>query len=231
MTKSVRLVVFDIAGTTVVDHGEIATAFQSAMKEYGYDIPEDKIYPLMGYKKTEAIRVMLESYEHNPEFITPHLIGKIHDYFINLMIGYYTETTELQPFPQTEAVFKYLKDRGILIGLDTGFSNDITGIIINRLGWLANQKVDYIVSSNEVPAGRPYPFMIKKIMNQAGITDSKNVVKIGDTEVDVQEGKNAGCLLSGAITTGAFTRNELEPYQPDFIIDQLDELIPIIENI
>jgi beta-phosphoglucomutase-like phosphatase (HAD superfamily) len=51
MSQSIELIVFDIAGTTVKDNGEIADAFQKAMREFGYAIPQEKIYPLMGYKK------------------------------------------------------------------------------------------------------------------------------------------------------------------------------------
>ena len=33
-----------------------------------------------------------------------------------------------------------------------------------------------------------------------------------------------------SVTTGAYTREQLEPYHPDFIIDDLRELLPIIEK-
>jgi phosphoglycolate phosphatase-like HAD superfamily hydrolase len=33
-----------------------------------------------------------------------------------------------------------------------------------------------------------------------------------------------------SVTTGAYTRAQLEQYRPDHIIDSLEELIPIIEN-
>ncbi len=226
----IKLVVFDIAGTTVKDNGEIAIAFQQAMKEKGYIIPVEKINPLMGYKKTEAIGMMLKEYEPNAVVITEDYINSIHDRFLQLMIEYYSTTNELSPLPHTESVFAYLKEKQIKIGLNTGFSNSITDVIIDRLGWLKDGKIDYVVSSNEVAAGRPHPFMIQKIMQQARINNAKQVIKIGDTEVDINEGNNAGCFYSGAITTGAFTREELVRYEPSFIIDDLNELIAIIEN-
>jgi phosphonatase-like hydrolase len=230
MYKNIQLVVFDIAGTTVKDNGEIATAFHDAMKERGYDIPHEKIYPLMGYKKPEAIKMMLEEYESDVACITAEYINNIHDRFIELMVQYYTGTDQLEPLPHAEEIFACLKDRDIKIGLDTGFSTHITNVIIDRLGWLKDGKIDYVVCSNEVPAGRPYPHMIQKMMRAAGIGDAKQVIKIGDTEVDVNEGRNAGCLYSIGVTTGAFTREALEPYHPDFIMDDLIELIEIIEQ-
>ncbi len=230
MNNNIQLVVFDIAGTTVKDHGEIVLAFQSALHEHGYKIPAEKVSLLMGYKKPEAIRLMLEEYEEDKAMITAEYVNTIHARFIKLMIDYYETTHILEPLPHAEEMFAWLKERGIKIGLDTGFSSDITNVIIKRLGWLKDGRVDAVVSSNEVPAGRPQPYMIKKIMQACGVTDVTKVIKIGDTEVDVNEGKNAGCLLSIAVTTGAFTREQLEPHEPSFIIDSLEELLPILQN-
>jgi phosphonatase-like hydrolase len=227
LTKEIKLVVFDIAGTTVKDNGEIAVSFQKAMENFGYSVPVEKINPLMGYKKTEAIKMMLQVYQEDITVMSEEYINRIHTRFIELMVEYYAKTKDLQPLSNAENIFAYLKERNIKIGLNTGFTTDITNVIIERLGWLQNKVVNYVVSSNEVIAGRPHPFMIQKMMQQAGIDDPKKVVKIGDTEVDINEGKNAGCLYSIGVTTGAFTRQQLEPHEPSFIIDDLGELVSI----
>ncbi len=228
--NNIQLVVFDIAGTTVKDNGEIATAFWTAFKEYGYVVPMNKITALMGYKKTEAIRKIVEEYEQNKTHITDDYINAIHERFLELMIEHYQTINEILPLPNVINVFSFLKEKGIKIGLDTGFSKNITDVLIQRLNWRNADVVDYVVSSDEVPAGRPSPYMIQRMMNEANISDSKTVIKVGDTEVDVQEGKNANCLYSIAVTTGAFTREELEPYEPSFIIDDVKEVIDILQN-
>ena len=227
----VKLVVFDIAGTTVKDNGEIAATFWKAMMEYGYMVPITKINTLMGYKKTDAIRQMVEEYEEDKLLITDDYISAIHERFLELMIEYYQSAEMIVALPNVPDVFAFLHTNNCKIGLDTGFSNDITAVIMQRLGWLDKGMVDYVVSSNEVPAGRPHPYMIQHLMQQAEITDTKQVIKVGDTEVDIQEGKNTGCLYSVAVTTGAFTRAELEPYEPSFIIDDMKELISIITKV
>ncbi len=224
----IELVVFDLAGTTVKDDGSIAVAFQHAMAAFGYQIPDEEVYPLMGYHKPLAIQMMLEKSEPDQQRITSEMIEEIHHRFQQEMIQYYETVPELLPLPFAEEIFAKLRKEGVKIGLDTGFSRAIADSIMNRLGWLENGMADYLVASNEVPAGRPQPFMIEKMMYAAGIKDAGKVIKVGDTEVDVMEGKNAGCLLSIAVTTGAFTREGLIPYSPDFIIDGLDELEPIL---
>src|SRR5678815_2313027 len=127
--------------------------------------------------------------------------------------------------PDAEEIFAFFKNNNIKVGLDTGFFSDITHVIIERLGWLKNGLVDYVISSDETAEGRPYPYMIQELMKRADVTDPKKVIKIGDTEVDIKEGRNAGCLLTIAVTTGkSYSREQLELYQPDFIIDSLHEL-------
>jgi phosphonatase-like hydrolase len=228
MQPPIALVVFDIAGTTVHDDGAIALAFQQAMQAWGYFIPLHEINPLMGYKKPEAIRKMLVQYEQNEDRITQGLVEKIHQRFLSLMIAHY-RLAPLQALPGAVTVFKALKSRGIRVALNTGFSRDITDVILERLGWLRNGLVDDVIASSEVPAGRPHPYMTAELMRRAGIGSPDRVVKVGDTEVDVHEGFNAGCRYSIAVTTGAFTREALMPHSPSFIIDSLEELLPILE--
>lgn len=148
----------------------------------------------------------------------------MHEYFIKQMIEYYKTTDELKPLPFAEETFEWLKKNNVKIGLDTGFFSDITNVVVDRLGWLKNDLIDFVISSNDVSEGRPQPYMIQELMKRANVSDSKKVIKTGDTEVDVNEGRNADCLFSIAVTTGAYTREQLALHKPDFIIDSLLQL-------
>jgi phosphoglycolate phosphatase-like HAD superfamily hydrolase len=66
--------------------------------------------------------------------------------------------------------------------------------------------------------------MINALMKRFNIEDSTEVIKVGDTEVDVLEGRNAKCGKVISVTTGAYTRTQLEQYAPDHIIDSLEHL-------
>jgi len=225
----VKLVVFDMAGTTVRDNQDVSKAFRAAMATEGYDVPLKVIDLFMGYEKPYAISKMLEKYERIPEKITPTLISTIHRAFVTQMIEHYRSTPDIEALPHVEETFAALHLKGIKIGLNTGFSRDIALTIVKRLQWEEKGLIDYVVGSDEVEKGRPHPFMIAEMMTRAGITDPRQVVKIGDTEVDVREGQNAGCKYVIAITTGSFTRIELEFFAPTHIIDDMAELMAIIE--
>ncbi|BAU53809.1 HAD hydrolase-like protein [Mucilaginibacter gotjawali] len=227
---SIKLVVFDIAGTTVKDDHNVSKAFQAALKKYQYDVPLERINPLMGYEKNEAITQMLQLHETDKEKITGSLVDAIHREFVKQMIHFYQFEPGIAPLPNVEETFAELHRMGIKIGINTGFSRDIADTIVERLQWIEKGLIDEVIGSDEVELGRPHPFMIRKIMKDCAITDPLEVMKVGDTEVDVREGQNAGCHYVIGVTTGIFTREELEIYNPTHIIDDIAQVIGIINQ-
>lgn len=224
----IKLVVFDMAGTTVKDENKVTETFRLALAKYGYHIAADVINPFMGYEKSVAITKMLQMHESQIKKITPALIRNIHQEFIKLMINYYQTTNELTALPHAEDTMAKLRSRGIKIGINTGFSKDIAETIVARLQWFEKGLIDFLIGSDEVENGRPDPAMIRYLMKLAGVTDAEEVAKIGDTEVDVREGQNAGCKFVIAVTTGAFTRPRLQSYHPTHIIDNIADVMDII---
>jgi phosphoglycolate phosphatase-like HAD superfamily hydrolase len=98
------------------------------------------------------------------------------------------------------------------------------------LQWADRGLIDHVVGSDEVELGRPHPYMINKMMMEGGIKQPKQVAKVGDTEVDVREGQNAGCRYVIGVTTGVFSREELQKYNPTHIIDDIAQVINIINQ-
>ncbi|MDN3549707.1 HAD hydrolase-like protein [Mucilaginibacter aquaedulcis] len=227
---AIKLVVFDIAGTTVKDDHEVSKAFQAAMKKSGYEVEIAKIDPLMGYEKTLAIRKMLHEHEPDTALITDDLVNTIHKEFVQQMINFYQFEPGIEPLPHVEETLTALRAAGVQVGINTGFSRDIADTIVTRLQWREKGLIDHVVGSDEVELGRPHPYMIQKMMNEGGITDPLEVAKVGDTEVDVREGQNAGCRYVIGVTTGIFSRAELETYNPTHIIDDIAQVIDIINQ-
>lgn len=222
---AVKLAVFDIAGTTVADDDVIAKAFKNAFQVYGFSVRERELLPLMGYKKPVAIRILLEKLD--VEF-DEALVQDIHREFEIEMLEHYGHSPDVRAMPGAEDVLAALKKQGIRVALNTGFSRPIADAIMDRLKWIERGLVDDYIASDEVQDGRPQPYMIQALMQRAGISDASEVIKVGDTEVDINEGRNAGCSMVVAVTTGAFTRDQLVPYKPDHIIDDLSQLQVLI---
>jgi phosphonatase-like hydrolase len=221
----IKLAVFDIAGTTVLDNGFVADAFVNAFVMNGYDISLEDTHPYMGVKKIVAVRTMLERLEAD---FTNADVEEIHSDFVNEMIDFYEYDSSVKPFDDTEDVFRQLKEKGIRIALNTGFPKTIADTIIHRFQWKEKNLLDDYIASDEVENGRPASLMIEQLMFRAGIDDPMLVAKIGDTSVDIEEGLNAGCRYVIGVTTGTGSKDELQQYQPTHIVNSLSEILSIL---
>lgn len=216
-----HLIVFDIAGTTVEDHNYVAKAFINSLNEFNIEVSEEEVNPIMGYHKPQAIKMVLEKKRLR---ISDQLIDSIHTTFQNQMLDFYRLSPEVSALPHAEETFLILKRAGIKVALNTGFSKVIAQSIVDRLQWIENGLIDDFIASDEVIAGRPFPYMIEELIKRQGLQKDAIVIKVGDTPIDILEGKNAKCKLTISVTTGAFSKEDLEKYQPDFIISSLSEL-------
>ncbi len=226
---SIKLVVFDIAGTTVKDSNNVHEALQKALEKAGFHFTIEEINPYMGIPKPLAIKTLLGK-RLTAKFLIEDedFIQEIHKDFIKKMIHFYETSQEVGEKPHASEVFKILKTKGISVVLDTGFSRDITDVIIRRLGWDKGDLIDFSVTSDEVANGRPHPDLIFRAMEILGITDSNEVAKVGDTSSDLQEGTAAGCRYIIGVTSGAFSREDLEKEPHTHLIADLREVIEII---
>jgi phosphoglycolate phosphatase-like HAD superfamily hydrolase len=102
--------------------------------------------------------------------------------------------------------------------------------LISKLGWKVGDQIDGLVTASDVNNNRPKPDMILLAMEKFHITNPLEVLKVGDSTIDIEEGRNAGCKFNIGITTGAHTKEQLQIVHPDFILDNLLELIPILDT-
>jgi phosphonatase-like hydrolase len=199
----IELVVFDMAGTTVYDGNAVRNSFRAALAGIGVTLPAEEIKAVMGIRKPDAIRLLLERAGVAGD------VDAIHADFVRRMLEHYRTSPEVREVPGTAAAVAELRKAGVKVALDTGFSRDIVDAILTRLGWHPPGFCDATICSDEVPHGRPQPYMIRELMRRLGVTDAARVAKVGDTAVDLEEGANAGCGLVIGVTTGAYTADEL----------------------
>ena len=92
---------------------------------------------------------------------------------------------------------------------------------------LARHRHEWDGHCPRVLVGSPMIFYAKDKLHLA---DTNHMVKIGDSCIDIEEGKNAGCLLNIGITTGAQTEIQLMEAKPDYIVHSLTEMLEILEK-
>lgn len=239
MHNEIELVVFDMAGTTIRDNNEVELCFMEAMHETGLIASHEEINSMMGWSKQTVFETLWEKQlpKAGPEVIKMHT-RKSFTAFKRILEGHY-ESSPVLPAAGCQEVFSYLHEKGIKIALTTGFYRKVTDIILHRLGWDAGLDQHYAgdgmihasVSSDQVYKGRPAPFMIFRAMELCQVHDVRRIVKIGDTPSDLAEGKNAGCRFSLGITNGTHTREALQAYENDGLVNDLIDFHRFLENL
>ena len=221
MESKVKLVVFDMAGTTVDEQNVVYKTLQKAINLGGISVSlEDVLKSGAGKEKKTAIIDIAAI--HAPG-VTSEKIEMIFVSFLNeLELAY--QALEVIPIAGAEKLFDILKSKGIKIVLNTGYNRETAEKLLAKLSWTIGQQIDNLVTASDVKNARPMPDMVYNAMELTGITDAASVLKIGDSGIDIEEGKNAGCGLTVGITTGAQTREQIALAKPDYIIDSLLEL-------
>ena len=221
-----ELIVFDLAGTTVKDNHDVHRALQKALEKFGISISIADANTVMGLPKPVAIRSLLNSHGQQHE-ITEDLVQEIHKIFVDEMIHFYQEDPSVAEKEGVTETFRRLKESKLKVAIDTGFDRQITDSILRRLGWEDQHLIDASVTSDEVERGRPYPDLIFKAMELTHVKDSKCVAKVGDTKSDLLEGNSAGCGWVIGVTTGAYSRTELEKEKHTHLIENVHEVLDI----
>ncbi len=214
-----------MAGTTVNENNLVYKTLRKAINEAGFNFSLDQVLTEgAGKEKRQAIKSILTVYANiNDE----ELIGQIYQNFIAQLTEAYTKA-EIIPQNNALELFTVLKKRNVYVVLNTGYDRSTAQAIIQKLGWKETIDFDGLVTASDVSKNRPDSDMIYFAMNKFGILNSSEVVKVGDSIIDIQEGQNAGCGLSIGITTGAHTVDQLLSANPDFVINDLIDLLPLI---
>ena len=253
----IKACIFDLGGT-IVDRYSITPlkSLIKTFKNHDINIHKDLIFKDMGISKKIHIGNILEDkyvyrswydrYERNPNY---NDVIKLHEEFKIIQLK---ESKKINIIPETYNMFRYLGANNIKIGCTTGFDYDNAKLICNVI---KNNifELDSIVSSTCVDNSRPYSDMINKNMKNMEIDNPKNIIKIDDTNIGIEEGKNAGTWTVGVARWSTNmkvlpheinilnndiideriekSKEKLKQSQPDFIIETLDELPNIIETI
>ena len=221
----IQCVVFDMAGTTVNEDNIVYKTLQAAINHF--NIPVDLNHVLSHGAGKEKFQAIKDIISNSPYELDEKLQVEAFNYFlVELDIAY--TNFDVTPMPGAEHVFAALKQAGIKVVLNTGYNRATAESLLKQLGWVEGQQIDLLVTASDVEHNRPMPDMIFYAKEKLHIANTKHMVKIGDSCIDIEEGKNAGCLLNIGITTGAQTETQLMEAKPDYIIHSLTAMLDIL---
>jgi phosphoglycolate phosphatase-like HAD superfamily hydrolase len=245
--KKINTIVFDIYETIIFPKKNFrpapVQAFIDTFNYYGYfscsssilyNLMEDNFTDIvnkhMGMGKKDHLKTIL-----NEQYMS-YYKNQLKDYNITINMMYkkfnqiQTEILEnpnyVELHPQFFEIEEYLKSKGIKnICFTTGFNKVQTLTIFSKIPSfnLNNYK---LITTDDVKNPRPNAEGIHKIMKECNISNN-NIIKVGDTIMDILEGKNADVLTCGVLS-GSTSKEKLISVDADYIINDLTYLKTII---
>lgn len=214
--QDIRLVVLDMAGTTVADGGLVERAFAAAARHVGADPAAgiDHVRATMGESKISVFRHLFgdetKAQEANWAFEAA---------YADLVDG-----GEVAALPGAREAVEELTAQGRTVVLSTGFARPTQDAILAALGW------QDLVPLTLCPAdaggrGRPYPDMVLTAFVRTGAADAVGqVAVVGDTSYDMLSGVRAGAGLVAGVLTGAHDAQALRSAGATHVLGSVAEL-------
>ena len=256
----IRACIFDLGGT-IVDKYSLSPfiSFNSSFLTKNIKLYDRLIYKDMGKDKKEHIKLILDDpvivrnwiCKYGAYHITED-INNIYDSF-----NYYQNKNckNIDIIPETKNCFTFLRNNQIKIGCTTGFNQENMNHIKKLLIYNGLPLDSYVSSTCIQNKGsfftRPDPMLIYQNLVNLNLESSKGVLKIDDTNIGIEEGKNAGCTTIAVARWSTYmkvtpdelpnlnqvtiqsklkeSRNQLSKSNPDYLINSLNELPFIIQ--
>jgi len=201
---------FDLDGTLIDSSKDIAVAANYALRKLGFkELPEDEIVKHVGYGGEKLIKGILPV---NDEEIIKQGIQLFREfYFSNPVIHTHLYDNILD-------ILLDLKKKNKKLAVITNKYFDISKQILEKLGIF--DIFDVVIGGDSVKNKKPHPQPIIKAIKTLSV---KNPVMIGDSEADVNAGKNAG-IKTVLVMYGFGNISIAKDVDPDFIVKTTKEL-------
>ncbi|WP_446041721.1 phosphonatase-like hydrolase [Streptomyces sp. SID1121] len=217
----VRLIVLDMAGTTVLDGGLVERAFSAAALRLGVEpgTPDhagklDYVRTTMGESKISVFR---------------HLFGtedkaRLANAAFETAYGELIDAGHVAPVPGARETIEQLRSEDRRVVLTTGFARVTQEAILAALGW--QEVADLTLCPADVGGrGRPYPDMVLAALLRTRAADAvREIAVAGDTSYDMLSGERAGARVVAGVLTGAHDRAQLLARGATHVLGSVAEL-------
>jgi phosphonatase-like hydrolase len=223
MNPEIRLVVLDMAGTTVADDGLVEEAFTAAARHLGEEPATmlDHVRATMGESKISVFRHLFgtegQAQEANKAFEAA---------YAELVDG-----GRIAALPGARETVELLKSQGRTVVLTTGFARTTQDAILAALGW---QDLAHLTlcPADAGGRGRPYPDMVlTAFLRTAVAEDVRQLAVVGDTSYDMLSGVRAGAGVVAGVLTGAHRRDALSEAGATHVLGSVAELPTLLADL
>jgi phosphoglycolate phosphatase len=211
MRKAVDLIMFDLDGTLADTGRDLADAVNHTRAHFDLPaLPDSLVYANVGRGVEHLLRQSLpkESAEHFRE-VMQIFLARYESHLLDATVLY----------PNVRETLDYFRDKKRVV-----VSNKIHRLTVAVLRGLGvEQEFDAILGGDSAGEKKPHPALLNGVLRSFDIARYRAVI-VGDGDTDMEAGKRAGIVTCG-VTYGLGDRDKLLASQPDFIIDDIRELL------
>jgi HAD superfamily hydrolase (TIGR01509 family) len=189
MTTSRRAVLFDVDGTLVDSIGGYRLAAESALKPYGWLVPDDAVGRTLNFGENFWDLVLPPERRGDPD-----LVARLRGDMMSSWHALLEQSVRL--CPGTGDVLTRLKAAGVRLGVCTA-SRGESFPPLEEAGLLG--MFDEIVTARDVRQRKPHPEGILLCLARMGISPEQ-AIYVGDTVADIHAGRAAGLFTVGVLT-------------------------------
>ena len=222
-----QLVVLDLAGRLLDDGGIVLDAFRIALERAGIKAGREELNAVRGANKLQVFRSFAaRMYGPSAEAVRAarEALG-----IFNEELAVQFRDSPVETFPGVREALEAMRAAGLKLATNSGFNRPIADSVIARLRWQAGL-FDAHVCGDDVPVGRPAPFMVFLAMERAGVHDAHSVVAVGDTPLDLQAGSNAGAGGVVGVLTGTHDVTTLGRTRHTHLIPSVADLPTLLRD-
>jgi phosphoglycolate phosphatase len=216
MGNTMELIIFDLDGTLVDSRRDIANSVNELLENYGRPkLPNERIYGFIG----NGVRCLLErSLGGAPD----QDIVRALDMFLPIYRRRLLETT--RPYTGVREALEELR-RGRTLAVLTNKPKPESVALLEGLELASYFR--FIYGGDSFPARKPDPMGIQSLIDSSGAPRERTLM-VGDSHVDYETARNACipiCMVSYGIGAA-----RIEELGPDYVVDDLRELITILSS-
>ncbi|WP_443044465.1 HAD family hydrolase [Streptomyces sp. NBC_00366] len=212
----IRLVVLDMAGTTVADGGLVEQAFAAAARHLDADPDSmlDHVRATMGESKISVFRHLF-----GDERLARRANAAFEEAYADLVDG-----GSIAALPGAREAIEELTEQGRTVVLTTGFARTTQDAILAALGW--QDLVPLTLGPADAGGrGRPYPDMVLTAFLRTAAADGvRQIAVVGDTSYDMLSGVRAGAGVVAGVRTGAHDADTLRVAGATHVLDSVGRL-------
>jgi phosphoglycolate phosphatase-like HAD superfamily hydrolase len=171
----IRGVLLDVDGTLIDSNDAHARAWVDALDEFGYDIPFERVRPLIGMGGDKLLPALIGIAKDSDEG------ERLSKRRTEIFFTRYLPT--IQPFPQVRELVQRMRRDGLELAVATSAEGEELEKLIRAAG--VTDLIEETATSSDAASSKPDPGVIHAALERSG-KPPREVLLLGDTPYDIE---------------------------------------------